>query len=508
MASVSTIGPAAGPSLVGGTSMEDCSPPRASLGGERRGGGSPLALVSPPSPASGVSQGSVSAAAAAAAAHPKVTHQQQQHHEAFAAMNASQAALFGSCQLAAQGGLLGGLGGIGGLGSPATFFPAGLDLAAHLQLQRQYNSSLSSLQQHLQQQQQSSGPSSQPASLPPSGGGSQQPQQMAAAAAAAAAAASPFNPTQSPLLSPFFASRFFAQPSSPSPPSASPLKIKKEDGAGGGGAFQPIVLQHDDTPSPKFARIDYLSAASTSSGLPATPSTLSSPGSDSFASYRGHHKLSQASSGPDSVSGSNLLLKGESPTQLPPPGLAHFKRGSIIRLADGKLRTVEQVSTEDLVQSAEATPGVQLDSSRVLRLEPAHQSHAILITFAVASSKQEVSVESPVDRPFFVFNRGWSSCDPPKTLHKLGLQCHKLQPGDICVTLSKNVSASVVSSGAHASGVGAGSLSEEDSLNDLRRYPSAVKGNRRWSAPDPPTALGGNNSTTPGAVSAVPDNSN
>lgn len=45
--------------------------------------------------------------------------------------------------------------------------------------------------------------------------------------------------------------RFFAQPSSPSPPSASPLKIKKEDGAGGGGAFQPIVLQHDDTPSPK-----------------------------------------------------------------------------------------------------------------------------------------------------------------------------------------------------------------------------------------------------------------
>lgn len=84
MASVSTIGPAAGPSLVGGTSMEDCSPPRASLGGERRGGGSPLALVSPPSPAPGVSQGSVSAAAAAAAAaHPKVTHQQQQHHEAF-----------------------------------------------------------------------------------------------------------------------------------------------------------------------------------------------------------------------------------------------------------------------------------------------------------------------------------------------------------------------------------------------------------------------------------------
>lgn len=116
--------------------------------------------------------------------------------------------------------------------------------------------------------------------------------------------------------------RFFAQPTSPSPPSASPLKIKKEDS---GGAFQPVVLQHDDTPSPKvspavsilfhfripqwniaivrillqFARMDYLSA-SASSGLPATPSTLSSPGSDSFAAaHRSHHKLSQASSGSD-----------------------------------------------------------------------------------------------------------------------------------------------------------------------------------------------------------------
>ncbi|OQR72205.1 hypothetical protein BIW11_10534 [Tropilaelaps mercedesae] len=207
---------------------------------------------------------------------------------------------------------------------------------------------------------------------------------------------------------------------------------------------------------------------------------------------------------PFSVSGSNSLLKGESPTQPPPPGLAHFKRGSVIRLADGKLRTVEQVSTEDLVQSAESTPGVQIDSSRVLRLEPAHQPHAILITFAVTSSKQEVSVESPVDRPFFVFNRGWSSCDPPKTLHKLGLQCHKLQPGDICVTLSKNVLPSGGTS--HTGCVGAGSLSEEDSVNDLRRYPSSVKGNRRWSAPDPPTSLGSNLNTS-GAIPAIPDSS-
>ncbi|OQR68742.1 hypothetical protein BIW11_04506, partial [Tropilaelaps mercedesae] len=140
MASVSAIELAAGPSLGGGTTMEGCSPPRVTVGD-----GSPVGLASPPSPA---------------------------------AMNASQAALFGSCQLAAQGGLLGGLSGIGGLGSPAAFFPSGLDLATHLQLQRQYSSSLSSLQQHLQ----SSGSPSTTVQPPPPGGSQQQGPPMAAAA--------------------------------------------------------------------------------------------------------------------------------------------------------------------------------------------------------------------------------------------------------------------------------------------------------------------------------------
>ena len=63
----------------------------------------------------------------------------------------------------------------------------------------------------------------------------------------------------------------------------------------------------------------------------------------------------------------------------------------MIRLGDGNLRTVEQVTTEDLIKSAEVTPGVQLDSSKIIRMEAASQAHAVLITFAVTSSKQEVS---------------------------------------------------------------------------------------------------------------------
>ena len=63
----------------------------------------------------------------------------------------------------------------------------------------------------------------------------------------------------------------------------------------------------------------------------------------------------------------------------------------MIRLGDGNLRTVEQVTTEDLIKSAEATPGVRLDSAKIVRMEAASQTHAVLITFSVASSKQDVS---------------------------------------------------------------------------------------------------------------------
>lgn len=47
-----------------------------------------------------------------------------------------------------------------------------------------------------------------------------------------------------------------------------------------------------------------------------------------------------------------------------------------------------------------------------------------------------MTVEAIVDHPFFVFNRGWSSCCPSKTLDRYGLPCHQLTVGDICISLT------------------------------------------------------------------------
>ena len=48
-----------------------------------------------------------------------------------------------------------------------------------------------------------------------------------------------------------------------------------------------------------------------------------------------------------------------------------------------------------------------------------------------------MSVEAALEHPFFVFDRGWSSCTPAKTDLRFGLQCHQLNIGDRCISLTQ-----------------------------------------------------------------------
>lgn len=47
-----------------------------------------------------------------------------------------------------------------------------------------------------------------------------------------------------------------------------------------------------------------------------------------------------------------------------------------------------------------------------------------------------MTVEATLEHPFFVFNQGWSSCDPQRTLQRYGLECHKLSVNDVCISLT------------------------------------------------------------------------
>ncbi|XP_028819386.1 ataxin-1a [Denticeps clupeoides] len=134
-----------------------------------------------------------------------------------------------------------------------------------------------------------------------------------------------------------------------------------------------------------------------------------------------------------------LLATPHAPPPQPPaaPSLPpYFAKGSIIQLANGELKRVEELKTEDFIQSAEISSDLKIDSSTVERIEDSHTSNFAIIQFAVGEHRAQVSVEVLVEYPFFVFGQGWSSCCPDRTTQLLELPCTKLSVGDVCISLT------------------------------------------------------------------------
>ncbi|XP_041375226.1 ataxin-1-like [Gigantopelta aegis] len=137
---------------------------------------------------------------------------------------------------------------------------------------------------------------------------------------------------------------------------------------------------------------------------------------------------------------------GSPPPNLPcpPPHLhypPHFMKGSIIQLANGELKHVENLQTEDFVNSAEISADLKIDSSTVVRIKEYPERSTAVLGFSVGEHRVQVTVEATSEHPFFVFGQGWSSCSPEWTLRRYGLECHKLSVGDVCISLThKDVS--------------------------------------------------------------------
>ncbi|XP_045703088.1 ataxin-1 [Phyllostomus hastatus] len=125
-----------------------------------------------------------------------------------------------------------------------------------------------------------------------------------------------------------------------------------------------------------------------------------------------------------------------SPAAAPPTLPPYFMKGSIIQLANGELKKVEDLKTEDFIQSAEISNDLKIDSSTVERIEDGHGPGVAVIQFAVGEHRAQVSVEVLVEYPFFVFGQGWSSCCPERTSQLFDLPCSKLSVGDVCISLT------------------------------------------------------------------------
>lgn len=87
-----------------------------------------------------------------------------------------------------------------------------------------------------------------------------------------------------------------------------------------------------------------------------------------------------------------------STTAAPPTLPPYFMKGSIIQLASGELKKVEDLKTEDFKQSAEISSDLKIDSSTVERIDDSHNPGIAMIQFAVGEHRAQVMDSRPWGR--------------------------------------------------------------------------------------------------------------
>jgi len=62
----------------------------------------------------------------------------------------------------------------------------------------------------------------------------------------------------------------------------------------------------------------------------------------------------------------------------------------VIQLADGQLKPVEELRTEDFMESADITPRLSIDSSRVVHMRQNHENGTEILAFEVGKEHRQV----------------------------------------------------------------------------------------------------------------------
>ena len=130
---------------------------------------------------------------------------------------------------------------------------------------------------------------------------------------------------------------------------------------------------------------------------PSTNSTTPSPTSPSTTSpaSSSSHRTRTPESGPSpgaGASGSGGAGGSGLPPHLHYP--PHFLKGSIIQLANGDLKRVEDLQTEDFVSSAQVSADLKVDSSTVVRIEEHPDLGTATLGFSVGEHRVQVSLRS------------------------------------------------------------------------------------------------------------------
>ncbi|XP_026879126.2 uncharacterized protein LOC113585672 [Electrophorus electricus] len=131
----------------------------------------------------------------------------------------------------------------------------------------------------------------------------------------------------------------------------------------------------------------------------------------------------------------------ESRRQLEPAAsstlLSCFAEGSLIELAGGKLKRVEDLKMEDFEYCTELCPELSLRRFTVQKIIGSHTPGLICLEVELEDGfSSKMSLEVCEEYPLFACARGWASCQPERTARLCSLRCHQLRPGDLCLALT------------------------------------------------------------------------
>ncbi|KAJ8360843.1 hypothetical protein SKAU_G00173680 [Synaphobranchus kaupii] len=149
----------------------------------------------------------------------------------------------------------------------------------------------------------------------------------------------------------------------------------------------------------------------------------------SCPSPRGH--------GPKAQTGTPIHTPKPSPlTPRPPTVLPYFRKGSLIELSGGRLKRVEELQTDDFLLCPDPSPDIHLSSCTILMISPSPDPAFSRLQVLLPDHSTQELLEVLVEYPFFIRDRGWSSCCPRRTAQLYELCCHQLRVGDVCLALT------------------------------------------------------------------------
>ncbi|XP_053338047.1 uncharacterized protein zmp:0000000926 [Clarias gariepinus] len=172
---------------------------------------------------------------------------------------------------------------------------------------------------------------------------------------------------------------------------------------------------------------------------PPPPSPLRNSQHSPHGQHNNHGVHQERELSPGSYRHSVSVLSGPDPP--PSAVLPHFAKGSLIELAGGRLKRVEELQTEDFLHSADTTPEFHLSTCTVLLISPGPTDGFNHLQVLLADRNTQELLTVLEEYPFFVRDRGWSSCSPQRSAELYGLHCRQLSPGDICLALTPTPSA-------------------------------------------------------------------